>query len=261
MSKLSSAPAQITVVAYDPRGELLVAGLVDGQCVFYDATSMNYVTSVTVKNRYSGLNARPARITGCQFDSTSQKLLVTTNDSNIRIISMEDFTVTMKFKGTINKDTGTIRAYFAAGDEQHIICGSQCHNVFLWRTEQDAGDESPYPRYGYTTSAAAAAAAAAEAEADPATQKKLKEDRRTAARALRRKKCVGVAGVCSVGVAYAARCVCLCSHLPCCVCVRPQTAAATAAATAVLVTGTGACRTSTSTPTSTTRETSPCRWR
>ena len=39
------------------------------------------------------------RVTGCQFDATGKQLLVTTNDSNIRLINMEDFTIAMKFKG------------------------------------------------------------------------------------------------------------------------------------------------------------------
>ena len=135
VSKMSSTPAQIAAVAFHPRGDLFVAGLVDGQCVFYNSQTMNYMTSVKCKNRYA--RNKDTRITGCEFDSAGRQLLVTTNDSNIRIISMEDFTVTMKYKGTVNKKNGTIRAFFSPGDAKHIICGSQSQNVFIWRTDQN----------------------------------------------------------------------------------------------------------------------------
>ncbi len=48
---MSSTPAQITAVAFHPRGQLFVAGLVDGQCLFYNAESMNFVTAVKCRNR------------------------------------------------------------------------------------------------------------------------------------------------------------------------------------------------------------------
>lgn len=185
---MSSAPAQITVVSFDPLGELLVAGLIDGQCVFYNAKTMNYVTSVKVKNRYSGLNARPPRVTGCQFDKSGKRLLVTTNDSNIRLVSMTDFTITMKFKGTVNKDSGTIRAFFSGEDEQHIICGSQGHNVYVWRTNQNAFNiingtraASKNRKHHRET----------HGDADQAISlKKLKQDRKLSERALRLHKFV-----------------------------------------------------------------------
>ena len=135
VSKMAQTPAQIAAVAFDPRGEVVVAGLVDGQCVFYNANTLTYKTSVKCKNRYGS----GKRITGCQFDSAGKRLLVTTHDSNVRLISMSDFTITMKFKGTLNRDTGTIRAFFSGGDERHIICGSQSHNVYIWRADQEAG--------------------------------------------------------------------------------------------------------------------------
>ena len=168
VTTVSSAPAQITTVAYRPQGDIFVAGLVDGQCFFYNADNMSYRTVVKCKNRYGRHNVG-RRVTGCQFDKKGELLLVTTNDSNIRLIRMADYSIIMKFKGTLNQDTGTIRAFFSGGDERHIICGSQSHNVFVWRREQQFDETTADPQL---------------------TSKQIRSEQRTVAKALRRKKCV-----------------------------------------------------------------------
>ena len=51
------------------------------------------------------------------------QLLVTTNDSRIRLIKMDDFSMTCKYKGHVN-DNMQIEAQFC-NDGSHIICGSE----------------------------------------------------------------------------------------------------------------------------------------
>ena len=53
----------------------------------------------------------------------AQSLLVTTNDSRIRLCSLKDYTVERKFKGLSNTSM-QIRASFSA-DGRYVICGSE----------------------------------------------------------------------------------------------------------------------------------------
>jgi WD40 repeat protein len=65
------------------------------------------------------------------------KLLVTSNDSRIRIYDLRDMDLTCKFKGAeINQSQ--IRASFSP-DGKHIICGSEDNYIYIWR----ATDFSP----------------------------------------------------------------------------------------------------------------------
>ena len=55
---------------------------------------------------------RGRKVTGLEFvNNSGNQLLVTTNDSRIRLINMEDFSMSFKYKGLANKSC-QIRASF-----------------------------------------------------------------------------------------------------------------------------------------------------
>ena len=63
----------------------------------------------------------------------SFQLLVTTNDSRIRLYDMDDYSMLCKYKGLTN-DELQIRAHFSA-DGKQIICGSENQHVYVWSAQ------------------------------------------------------------------------------------------------------------------------------
>ena len=65
---------------------------------------------VECRNR-KGSMKRGRKVTGLEFGNNGSQLLVTTNDSRLRLISMDDFSMSFKYKGLVNKSC-QIRASF-----------------------------------------------------------------------------------------------------------------------------------------------------
>lgn len=63
---------------------------------------------------------------------SSVQLLVTSNDSRIRLYNLKDHSLICKFKGCVN-NSSQIKASFNH-DAKFIICGSEDHAMYLWRT-------------------------------------------------------------------------------------------------------------------------------
>ncbi len=63
---------------------------------------------------------------------TLYQLLVTTNDSRIRLCDLTDYSLTTKFKGLKNKSM-QIKATFSE-NQTHIICGSEDGKAHIWDT-------------------------------------------------------------------------------------------------------------------------------
>lgn len=60
------------------------------------------------------------------------QLLVTTNDSRVRLCRLDDYSQICKYKGLTNKSM-QIKASFSQ-DGGHVICGSETGAVFVWAT-------------------------------------------------------------------------------------------------------------------------------
>lgn len=80
------------------------------------------------------------QVTGMQFSPDGRLLLVTTNDSRIRLYDMDDFSMVAKFKGAEN-DELQIRAWFSP-DGKHVICGSENHHVYIWSAAEYYAERS-----------------------------------------------------------------------------------------------------------------------
>ncbi|KAG9191066.1 hypothetical protein G6011_09154 [Alternaria panax] len=133
-----TVPDMITSVAFTPDGKTCIAGTLGGLCMFYDTEGLKWQAQLHVKST-RGQNAKGSKITGIQAtywppgsESGEIKLLVSSNDSRLRIYNMKDKTLEMKFRGHEN-NCSQIRATFA-DSSGHIICGSEDRKTYIWST-------------------------------------------------------------------------------------------------------------------------------
>ena len=123
----------ITAVAYAPGGDKAVVGSYKGTCRFYrmEAHKFEYVTQIDVRNARANPNATGKKITGLSFmPGDSQKLLVTSNDSRLRVY--DGYTLVCKYKGLQNVNSQIRASFSEEGD--FIVCGSEDECAYVWST-------------------------------------------------------------------------------------------------------------------------------
>ncbi|KAI9760091.1 MAG: hypothetical protein M1840_002730, partial [Geoglossum simile] len=137
-------PDPITAVAFTPDGTTSIAGCLTGLCLFYETEGLKYNTQVHAKSAH-GRNAKGSKITGLEAinyppeDPNGEvKLLVTSNDSRVRLYNLRDKSLEMKFKHHENA-SNQIHANFS-DDAKHVICGSEDRRVYIWSTGPVEGE-------------------------------------------------------------------------------------------------------------------------
>lgn len=140
-----SVSDMITSVAFTPDGKTCIAGTLGGLCMFYDTEGLKWQSQIHVKST-RGQNAKGSKITGIQAvywppgSSTGDvKLLITSNDSRVRVYGFREKNLEMKFRGHEN-NCSQIRATFAE-DSEHIICGSEDRKAYIWSTSGYEGEK------------------------------------------------------------------------------------------------------------------------
>ncbi|KAI9758998.1 MAG: hypothetical protein M4579_002661 [Chaenotheca gracillima] len=143
-------PDLITAVAFTPDGKTAMAGCLNGLCLFYETEGLKYHTQIHVRSSH-GRNAKGSKITGIVTktfppdDPNGEiKLLITSNDSRIRLYNFRDKSLEMKFKGNENS-CSQIHARFS-DDARYVICGSEDRKVYIWSTgpcESEKKDKRP----------------------------------------------------------------------------------------------------------------------
>lgn len=137
----------ITSVAFTPDGKTCIAGTLGGLCMFYDTEGLKHQSQIHVKST-RGQNAKGSKITGIQavhwppgtsYGTGDVKLLVTSNDSRVRVYGLREKNLEMKFRGHEN-NCSQIRAAFA-DDTEHIICGSEDRKAYIWSTSGFEGEK------------------------------------------------------------------------------------------------------------------------
>lgn len=138
-------PDMITAVAFTPDGKTAIAGTLGGMCMFYDTEGLKYQTQIHVRST-RGANAKGSKITGIQAlnippDNTAGevKLLISSNDSRVRLYHLRDKSMEVKFKGHAN-DASQIRASFS-DDARYVICGSEDRKAYIWSTCPAEGEK------------------------------------------------------------------------------------------------------------------------
>ncbi|KAI1098869.1 WD40 repeat-like protein [Jackrogersella minutella] len=143
----------ITAVAFSPDGRTAIAGCLNGFCMFYETEGLKYHTQIHVRSS-RGKNAKGSKITGIEtmrFPPDAPdgvvKVLITSNDSRIRIYNLGDKNLELKLKGHENA-CSQIRATFS-DDGNYIICGSEDKRAFIWSTSPRLAENKERRPYEY----------------------------------------------------------------------------------------------------------------
>lgn len=124
----------ITAVNFCQNGKFAVVGTYDGRCLFYNTEQLKYHTQIHVRST-RGKNATGRKITGIEPMPNEDKILVTSNDSRIRLYDLRDLNLSCKYKGYVN-DSQQIKASFSH-DGKYIISGSENQSIYIWKTYHD----------------------------------------------------------------------------------------------------------------------------
>lgn len=122
----------------------------NGQVVFYDTEGLREITRIDCRNR-RGKHSKGRKVTGLHFSPSSGHLLVTTNDSRMRLYDTDDFSMKQKYKGLENSQL-QIQASFN-DDGSAIICGSDDQHAYVWdistsKSNSDRNDSYEYFKAG-----------------------------------------------------------------------------------------------------------------
>ncbi|KAI8873863.1 WD40 repeat-like protein, partial [Ramicandelaber brevisporus] len=137
-------------------GGIAAAGSERGICQLFKTDGLVYDTHLNVRST-RGKNSVGSKITGIEIMPTlknnsnnnnsnlisgaasvikshfEDKILITTNDSRIRLYNMTDKTLERKYKGHSNT-CRQIKASFS-DDGKYIICGSDDFGIYIWDVE------------------------------------------------------------------------------------------------------------------------------
>ena len=90
---------------------------------------MNYSTRIDCKNR-RGKHSSGRRVSGVKFIGKGNEVLISTNDSRLRLFNLEDYTQKYKYKGHLSENLPIEACVNETMD--YIVCGSEDGNVYLW---------------------------------------------------------------------------------------------------------------------------------
>lgn len=140
-------PDLITAVAFSPDGKTAIAGVLSGLCLFYETEGLKYHTQIHVRSS-RGKNAKGRKVTGISSvtfppnDPNGEvKVLITTNDSRVRIYNLKDKSLETKLRGHEN-NCSQIRASFS-DDAQYVLSGSEDKRCYLWSLASTDSEKRP----------------------------------------------------------------------------------------------------------------------
>ncbi|KAK7427246.1 hypothetical protein QQZ08_006182 [Neonectria magnoliae] len=150
----ASAGEFITAVAFTPDGKMAICGVLSGMATFFVTEGLKLKYQIHVRSS-RGKNAKGSKITGIRTmtvpsgpESGQVKVLISSNDSRVRVYNINDKVVQVKFKGLVNQSS-QIHARFS-DDANYIICGSEDRKAYLWKLNSDdteIKDKQPYESF------------------------------------------------------------------------------------------------------------------
>ncbi|KAG5356925.1 putative WD repeat-containing protein [Yarrowia sp. E02] len=153
-------PDIVTAVAFTPNGNTIIAGCLRGQLYFYQTHQLVLQTQLQVRISTKVKHAYKSKITGIQVVTEPKKsrthnniynpmhaavaaeddykMLITTNDSRIRLYNYRTKALIAKYRG-LDNDHSQIKASFS-DDYRFIISGSEGERTYVWDTiRSDSG--------------------------------------------------------------------------------------------------------------------------
>ncbi|KAL2158177.1 hypothetical protein VTH06DRAFT_4745 [Thermothelomyces fergusii] len=107
-------PDLVTAVAFSPDGKVAIAGLLNGHCMFFETEGLKLTSQIHVRSS-RGKNARGSKITSIQTMTVPPpspldargvreevRVLITSNDSRVRVYNLRDKSLLVKLKGHEN---------------------------------------------------------------------------------------------------------------------------------------------------------------
>ncbi|KAF4450327.1 hypothetical protein F53441_6610 [Fusarium austroafricanum] len=143
----------ITAVAFSPDGSIAICGVLSGLCTFYTTEGLKLKYQIHVRSS-RGKNAKGSKITGIRTmtipsgpEAGQVKVLVTSNDSRVRVYNLNDKVIQVKFKGLENQSS-QINARFS-DDGNYIVCGSEDRKAYIWKlgSQDEIKDKQPYETF------------------------------------------------------------------------------------------------------------------
>ncbi|XP_060526545.1 WD repeat-containing protein 44 [Cylas formicarius] len=135
-NEVEGNPKLITAANFCQNGKFAVVGTYDGRCIFYSTDQLKYHTQIHVRSS-RGRNAVGRKVSGIEPMPGEDKILVTSNDSRIRIYDLRDLNVSCKYKGKGYVNTSSqIKASFSH-DGKYIVSGSENRDIYVWKTHHD----------------------------------------------------------------------------------------------------------------------------
>lgn len=129
----------ITACAITPDGTTALVGTYHGRCKFYGLFDeiqgewqFKHTTQLDVRSRRAK-NAQGKKICGFRFYGRTDKVLISSNDSRLRLYRLDDKSVLSKFLGHQNNESH-LNGSFAPGG-RYVLCASESKMVHIWEVE------------------------------------------------------------------------------------------------------------------------------
>ena len=118
----------ITTVAFNPSGKVAICGTSTAQCLFFDCTrGLQYHSQITVCSR-RGKNKKGSKLSGLDVITSAlgdDKLLVSSNDSRMRVYRMRDKELECKYAGGFLNTSSQIKGVFSRDDGCFVLTASE----------------------------------------------------------------------------------------------------------------------------------------
>lgn len=164
-----STPSMPTAAAFSPDGRYAIAGLYSGHVVLFStseglrfhrqiecrstkhkkkmgpiAAGASSSAAAASTSSSHALAARGCKVTGIQFTPNGSHMLVTSNDSRVRLVSLDTCALVYTYKGLYNDNMQIPASFDSAGTR--IVCGSEDGRVLVWRVRNDQHHPALNPR-------------------------------------------------------------------------------------------------------------------
>lgn len=126
----------VTAVAITPDGTTALVGTLRGRCKLYALFDeiqfewqFRHTTQLDVRSRRAK-NASGKKICGFQFTNKGDKVLISSNDSRLRLYRLDDKSMMTKFVGGVNSESRLSGSFDPLG--RYMLCGTENRSVVIW---------------------------------------------------------------------------------------------------------------------------------